>query len=251
MVVVSSIVYTNSIMRCLFLRFMFKMLAIFVIAGSLHAKESIGILGGAFNPVHNAHLRMAIETLEQLILDEVWLMPNYDPPFKRGLKTSFKQRLTMVEFALDGLRKIKASDYEKKFKGPSFTSLTVSSLSKEHPEKIFYFIVGMDAFSNFTTKWTDHKKILQSVNLVLINRPGYKIDPASMEGRLLAEKQVDPTKLDRERVGQVVLISIHELEMSSTEIREKISQGLNVAGLMPKKVIDLINDNKIYVDELN
>ena len=130
----------------------------------------IGILGGSFNPVHNGHLELAKQALEQFALDQIWLMPNHIPAYKKWDRSvTNEDRLHMVELAVkdhDGLR---CSDLELQRGGVTYTIDTLAQLHEQYPDTEWYFIMGGDSILAFDT-WREPDMILSLSKLIVTTR---------------------------------------------------------------------------------
>ena len=126
----------------------------------------IGIMGGTFNPIHNAHLMMAQAAYEQYKLDEIWFMPSAKPPHKNQDEIAEKEhRKRMVQFAIDKTPYFKYSNVEYKREGKTYTYDTLVELKKEREDAHFYFIMGGDSLAQFE-QWYHPEKIVKSNQIV-------------------------------------------------------------------------------------
>ena len=116
-------------------------------------RKQIGILGGNFNPVHNAHLVVADQVRQQLGLDQVLLMPEYEPPHVDKKETiDEKHRLKMLELAIEGIEGLGIETIELERKGISYTYDTMKLLTEQHSDTDYYFIIGADMV-DYLPKW--------------------------------------------------------------------------------------------------
>lgn len=191
-------------------------------------RKQVGILGGTFNPVHLAHLVMADQAGKNLGLDEVYLMPSYQPPHVDEKKTiDASHRLKMLELAIADNPFLKIETIELIRKGKSYTYDTMKALTQNNPETDYYFIIGGDMVE-YLPKWHKIDELVTMVNFVGIQRTGYTT----------------------ESPYPVIWVDIPEIDISSTKIRQKIQQGCSVRYLVPDKVIDYIQKEGLYQDEL-
>ena len=110
----------------------------------------IGILGGSFNPVHNGHLELAKQALEQFALDQIWLMPNHIPAYKKWDRSvTNEDRLHMVELAVKDHDRLRCSDLELQRGGVTYTVDTLAQLHEQYPDTEWYFIMGGDSILAF------------------------------------------------------------------------------------------------------
>ena len=200
--------------------------------------KSIGFFGGTFDPIHCGHLNLAIEILEARQLDEVWFCPAYISPHKLEISpTSVEHRLKMLSLAIEGEPRFKILDTEIKRLSPSFTidtiqELLATQLGKSDPHR-FSLILGEDAFPGFF-HWRQPEEIVRLVPLLIGSRSGFfpteelKGDPRIIES---IENGITPTRV---------------MEISSTDIRDRISRRLYCRHLMPAKVLDYIYAHDLY-----
>ena len=132
--------------------------------------KKIGIMGGTFNPIHNAHLMMAEAAYEQYGLDEVWFMPSKIPPHKDSREiVSEEHRSRMIQFAIDDYKHFLLSDMELKREGVTYTCETLQQCLNEFPEDHFYFILGGDSLCDFE-KWCHPEKIARMCTILSVSR---------------------------------------------------------------------------------
>lgn len=194
----------------------------------------IGILGGTFNPIHNAHMYMAYESVDSLNLDRIYFLPNYIPPHKLSKERDFTDSKNMVSLVIDDNEKFYLSSYEIDKKGTSYTYETVKYFNKLFPKDELYFIIGEDSYVDFET-WMKPKAILDYVTLVVFERKFY-----SKEKRKKAHEFIK--KLGKK---EIILNSL-SLEISSKDIRKRVKEGKDISFLVPQSVNKYIKDHKLY-----
>lgn len=174
----------------------------------------VGIFGGSFNPIHNGHIALAQSLLEKLELDEVWLMVSPQNPLKSSSELlDDEKRLAIVRKALEGHPRIKACDYEFHLPKPSYTWNTLQALSKDYPDYSFTLLIGGDNWERFE-QWAHHDDIVANYPIAIYPRRGSEIDPSTLS-------------------TNVTLVDTPLLDISSTEIREKVAIGESIDGLVP------------------
>ena len=173
-----------------------------------------GIFGGSFNPIHNGHISLAQQLKEKAGLDEVWLMVSPQNPLKQNEDLlDDEKRLEMVRLALEGKKGLIASDYEMHLPKPSYTWNTLQALSKDYPEREFVLMIGGDNWDLFD-KWYHAEDIKQNYEIIVYTRtPG------------------EPGFID----------------ISSTNIRQRVKEGKGIKRLVPKAVADYIRKEGLYV----
>ena len=170
-----------------------------------------GIFGGSFNPIHNGHIALAKAALEQCGLDEVWLMVSPQNPLKQETDLlADNLRYEMVQQALQGVDGIVASDYEFHLPKPSYTWNTLQHLSKDYPNRQFTLIIGGDNWAHFE-RWRRWKDILRHYNVAVYPRDQY-----------------------------IGTFDAPLLDVSSTEIRQRIASGEGIQGMVPDSIVPLV-----------
>jgi nicotinate-nucleotide adenylyltransferase len=209
-----------------------------------------GILGGTFNPIHIAHLRIAEEVREACTLDEVVFMPAAAPPHKAVAGAiSFAHRLAMIEAAIADNPGFRVSDLEGKRQGKSFSVDTLEILRETDPNGERYFIVGLDSFRDIAS-WKEYARLFELAHLVVTARPGVELPdplaalPVAVRSDFCYDNQL---KKMRHRSGNtVVFLEETRLDISSTLIRRKVAAGASVRYLVPPVVADYIAGHGLY-----
>lgn len=179
-------------------------------------KKKVGIFGGSFNPIHTGHIALAKSLCQQAGLDEVWLMVSPMNPFKKeatDLLTD-KLRLEMAEQAVANEPKLKACDYEFHMPKPSYTWHTLQALSQDFPNVDFTLLIGGDNWA-FFDKWFHHEDILSHYPIVVYPRKGCDIGKVP---------------------SGVTIVETPLLNISSTEIRQRIKEGKSIHGMVPDSI---------------
>ncbi len=194
------------------------------------------IFGGTFDPIHIGHIHIAYEALYNLELDEVIFMPNGHPPHKRNrLVTEEKFRYEMVSRAIEGEEKFSISDFEIKSNSLSYTYNTLMYFNDIEPNTQWYFLVGVDSLMTLR-QWKNIDIILDNCTLVVFSRTGYTIDDVLKMKR----------DLEQEYNKEIILLEMSLLDISSTEIKKKISEDKIVTYLLPQGVDEVINKYNLY-----
>ncbi len=202
-------------------------------------KKKTGILGGTFNPLHMGHLIIAEEVCKRHNLSEVLFIPAYIPPHKyvKDLANA-NQRYQMVKHAISENSKFEVSDLEIKREGKSFTIDTVQDILHHYGEKIdIFLIMGADSLNELEL-WKDIKKLSQLCHFVIINRPGYNSEPSDRLVEIIGNDKV----LDMERLR----LTIEPVGISSTDIRKRINDGVEIKNLVPDCVEMYIKEHGLY-----
>lgn len=204
----------------------------------------IGIMGGTFNPIHNGHIKIAQAAYEQFHLDEVWFMPNHLPAYKNNYDIiSGELRLEMVSLAIKDIPYFKASDFEIKKKGKTYTYKTMEELALQYPQHSFCFIMGADSLMTFD-KWMHPEIILQYADILVAVRDNQGISEIKTQISYLSN-------LYKKDVFHLILSD--KISCSSSNIRKKfrendISHSISANTLMiSQDVYKFIKDRKLYM----
>ena len=206
-------------------------------------------MGGMYNPVHNAHLRVAIECQEAFNFDELRMLPCAVPPHRESPEVSSQQRCEMLRLALSDVADvdgISVDSRELDRSGMSYMVDTLRSLKVDFPNAKLFLIVGSDAFQGLNT-WHEWKEILQLSNIVIAQRPDNDNNLKSEVGQQLKgcfTKDIDAFL--GSDAGQVFSLAVSQLEISSSQVRELIGKNMSVQFLLPDIVLDFIKENKLY-----
>ncbi len=238
----------------------------------------VGILGGTFNPVHNGHLRLAVEVGEALGLERVLLTPCASPPHKtqNGL-LPFELRVAFLREAIRGIPLLEVSTLEGELDGPSYTW---ASLSERHrrggtcadpdscplpaPAERPFFMMGAESFSALHT-WRRGMELPKLGHLVMVPRGGddRSVFRSSIRrywpDSLPEDERADEPVYQRETValageaaggGHCTFLPVPRLDISSTFIRRRWIEGRSLAGLVPEGVLALMEQERATLDEL-
>ena len=196
----------------------------------------IGIMGGTFDPIHIAHLAIAEQVREAFGLDLVLFIPAANPPHKQGRKVvPAYHRLMMTQLAVYSNPCFHVSKQELERTGPSYSLLTVRELQERYGANAeLYFITGSDTINELHT-WYHIEELLKSCHFVGTTRPGAPVDKEALVkcfGRLAEEK--------------IHFLAVPELEISSTDIRERVRSGKSIKYLVPAAVEAYIIKEGLY-----
>lgn len=210
----------------------------------------IGILGGTFNPIHLAHLRVAEEVREVCALDRVLFLPAASPPHKSVAEAvAFADRLALVEAAVADHPDFVVSDLESRRQGKNFSVDTLEILHRERPGDEFFFIIGMDSFRDLPT-WRDYRRLFRLANIVVAPRPGVPVQPPQASLPVAMQDQFcydDQSKIWRHQSGtSLIFLAETYLDISSTRIRQLVAAGRSIRYLVPPAVAELIRRRGLY-----
>ena len=210
----------------------------------------LGMLGGAFDPVHFGHLRCAIEVREQLGLAEVLLVPSGNPPHRNPHHASAEARADMLRAAIADMQGFRLDIRELQRSGPSWSVVTLEELRSEYPQRSLCMIVGLDAFLSLPN-WHRWEEILELAHVVVATRPGPELPKTgTIAGLLDARRSDDVGLLNRETAGAIFVNEITQLDIASSTIRNLLAAGRNPRYLLPDSVLQLINSSSCYQEEV-
>ena len=200
--------------------------------------DRLGILGGSFDPVHYGHLLLAEACREQCELDRVLLIPAAVSPHKQGQqRTPSKDRVQMLRLAIGGHERFSVSTIEIDRGGVSYTVETLAALAEKHPDSVFFFLMGADSLNELPT-WREPKRLCALATPVVVRRAEA---PEPDFGAL--SEIVDDERLGEIRRHQVEMPII---ELSSTDIRERVSAGKSIRYQTPRAVEKYIETHGLY-----
>lgn len=201
--------------------------------------KKYGIFGGSFNPIHYGHLMICEYIKEEMGLDKVIFIPTGNPPHKE-LELSAKDRYEMVRLAISPNPDFEISDIETTRVKKSYTVDTIRELKKIYKEEKLYFLIGLDSLFQLKT-WMKIEDLSKEIEFVVALRPGY-LDKEEIN------KEID---FLRENFGtKINLINTPLYEISSTDLRDRIREGKSLRYLIPKKVLDYIEESGFYKVDL-
>jgi nicotinate-nucleotide adenylyltransferase len=183
----------------------------------------VGIFGGSFDPIHLGHLILAEAALEELHLDSVLFVPTGVSPFKtdRPPLVTTEDRLRMISLAIAEEPRFQLDLREIQREGPSYSIDTVDSLLLEHPERRFLYLIGSDHLGELD-RWHRIEELKNLVDFAVLDR-------GSLQGSI-SDFQVVKRRID----------------ISSTEIRDRLKKGLSIRFMVPAPVYDHIMNNRLY-----
>jgi len=206
--------------------------------------KAVGILGGTFDPIHNGHLRSALEILEEFDLDHVRLVLSARPPHRDQPFASEEQRLEMLYLAVKNHSKIVVDDRELKREGPSYSVDTLKSLRDELSDTTLYLILGSDAFNHLST-WYQWQQLLKLSHIVVMQRPG---EPIALREDMKTwhQEHIGSSKHNALSSGKIWPVKLTQLNISATAIRTDIIEGVRPTFLTPEPVIRVIKELSLY-----
>ncbi len=210
----------------------------------------LGLLGGTFDPIHFAHLRLAEEAANTLALAQVRLIPAGAPKHRRAPQAKAEARLAMVELAAAGNPRLEVDPAEVRSDAPSYTVPTLERLRAElGPSRPLVLLLGADAFAGLAG-WHRWEELIGLAHIGVANRPGHALDPTQWPAPLaewwLGRRGV-ASDLRGAPAGRIVPFAITPLDISSTAIRALLSHCESTRYLLPDAVLDYIALHHLYL----
>lgn len=195
----------------------------------------IAIFGGSFNPIHNAHIKLAQRFVDEVVLDEVFFVPTNITPLKDNCDVvSSKHRKNMCELALRGFDRFTVSDVEINRQGMSYTSDTITYFKSVYPDDELYLIMGADMFLTLE-QWHNFRYIMD--NVTILTAPRNKCDFEQLNTKLdCYSKYFCKAYITKEFIE----------DLSSTKIRDMINNNLDVSAYLNADVITYISQYDLY-----
>ncbi len=198
---------------------------------------NIGVMGGTFDPIHNGHLAVAEEVRSRLDLDVILFMPAGQPWLKADNPVSpAEYRVHMVRLAIADKPYLKLSTVEIERPGPTYTVDTMAELQVQlGAENDLFFVLGWGSLAELS-QWKEPSRLITLCRLVAVPRPGYpRPDIKALEARIPGLSQ------------RVILMDKPEIDISASEIRDRVARGLSITHLVPEPVESYIKQQKLYI----
>ncbi len=209
----------------------------------------IGIFGGTFDPIHFGHLRSALDVKQALGLDEIRMIPAFQPPHRIQPTANPGQRLTMLRAAVGDEPDLQIDNREMLREGESFMVDSLTSLRNELGDEPLCLIVGADAFLKLD-EWYHWQEIPELAHIVVTHRPGWHLDMNTASPALQTlwrtRQETDSTQLTGSPAGRIILQAVTPLDISSTQIRAMVATGESPRYLLPDAVWNLIRMHGLY-----
>jgi nicotinate-nucleotide adenylyltransferase len=182
----------------------------------------LGILGGTFDPVHNAHLAIAKRAMERLALERILWIPTGKPAYRKPAVANGADRLAMLRLALEHEPAYEIDERELDASASPYTVDTLGALRADHPRDEFYLLMGADQYAGFRD-WRDPAEVARLARLVVFARPGYQL-PA----------------------GEALVVPMAPMALSASDIRARAARGERLDGLVPAAVANYIAERRLY-----
>lgn len=188
--------------------------------------KRIGILGGAFDPIHFGHLVLAAEASNRLELNLTLFVPTFHTPHQhKEISTSFEDRCAMVGIAIDRYDDWLLSEVEQKIEGTSYTVKTLQKLQAIYPRDDLFFLIGADNLAILDT-WYQPEEIVKLATLAVAARPGFSPELPALEN--------------------VITFDMPLIDIAASNIRERIRTETSIRMLVPPEVEDYIMSKRLY-----
>ncbi|MFI5314749.1 MAG: nicotinate-nucleotide adenylyltransferase [Myxococcota bacterium] len=209
----------------------------------------LGVLGGTFNPIHFAHLRLAEELRETLGLDRVLLVPAGEPALKHAGLAAAAHRLEMARRASASNPALEVDDLEFHRAGPSYTVDTLRALRARNPSADLWFLVGADTLPELES-WREPARLFELANFAVATRPGYSARLRELLPRALSAAFRDAAKgLVHASGNELRAVPFTPLEISASDIRRRTARGESIRYLVPDEVREYIAKHHLYQEE--
>lgn len=200
--------------------------------------DKLGIFGGSFDPIHYGHLLLAETCREQCQLDQVLLVPAAVPPHKQSQTvTSARDRIEMIRLAIGGHPQLDVSDIEIERGGVSFTVDTLIALADQRPGRSLFFLMGADSLKDLPT-WREPERLCELAVPLVVRRAGSpEPDFSSISHLVTAERLAEIRQYQ---------VEMPIIDLSSTEIRERVAMGRSIRYRTPRAVEKFIETHGLY-----
>lgn len=204
------------------------------------------ILGGTFDPVHNGHLRLALELQQVFNFDRMSLMPCHRPVHRETPDVPAETRARMVRLAVAGCSQLDVDERELKRDRPSYTFDSLQEIRADVGNEVsLSWVVGMDSFVALSS-WYRWQELLTLAHLIVIGRPGYHLPLQGAEAEFFQAHHASADALDQFAHGTIVLPTLSMLDISATAIRNQLAAGQSPRYLLPDSVCRYLLDNGLY-----
>lgn len=213
---------------------------------------AIGLLGGTFDPVHFAHLRLAVEAAERLALASVRWIPSGQPGHRGAPVAGVEHRLAMLRLAIAGEPRFALDEADARSPVPTFTVNTLARLRAELGAGVpLVLIIGADQLLTLDT-WREWRRLFELAHIGVAARPRIEIRPGALAAELAAEyarRSIAPAafaELTRAPAGGIATFRMTPLDISASAIRADIAAGRPPRYLLPDAVLDYIGSHRLY-----
>lgn len=216
------------------------------------APAPLGLMGGTFDPVHLAHLRLAEEAAERLALERVRWIPSGNPGHRTAPRTPARHRLEMVKLAVRGNPRFAVDDAEALGTTAQFTIDTLARLRAELGGDVpLVLIIGADQLHKLDT-WREWRELFERAHFAIGARPGYTLAPDSLPAAVADEwhrRAGEPDALRAAPAGRMAVFPMSLLGISASDIRQRLAAGASARYLLPPEVLAYIRTHRLYSED--
>jgi nicotinate-nucleotide adenylyltransferase len=211
----------------------------------------LGVLGGTFDPIHNAHLRLAETARARFALNQVIFVPAGLPWHRQAPAAAASDRLAMVRIAVADHEGFAVDDSEARSGAPGYTIDTLERLRQRYgTQRPLVLLLGADAFLGLA-RWHRWRELFTLAHVAVASRPGHDLVGDAMEPQLATEfrhRRMAGETLPAAPAGTIAPFVLSAGTVSATEVRQRLAAGLVVGDLLPAKVVDYIGRRNLYHD---
>ena len=213
--------------------------------------SGMAIMGGTFDPIHNGHLRTAVEILDRFNFKALSLIPCFQPVHKGLPSITAAQRLEMVRMAISSDARLSVDAREIEREGPSYSIDTLKDIRAAiGPDEPLIMVLGMDSFLSIPT-WANWQELIHYAHILVVSRPGWEPDLISELNAFCENyRAASSHELQCAPSGSIWLETLPSLEISSSMIRALRKKQESIAYLLPEPVQTYIIDNQLYQDNV-
>jgi len=219
---------------------------------TLQNKKKVGIMGGAFNPIHYGHLRAVEEVRMKLGFEKILFIPSGNPPLKIKDLADANHRYEMTRLSVDTNPFFDISDIECRRSQKSYTVETLAMLGGRYPDHEFFLILGNDSFLDIPA-WYQPERLMELTNFVVVSRPGFRFSDLSAKISAVPEtlsaldaRALEMHRLPLESGRELFLLNITPMDISATAVRALVKAGKSIKYLLPEDVESYIIFHKLY-----
>ncbi|MGA2654623.1 MAG: nicotinate-nucleotide adenylyltransferase [Gammaproteobacteria bacterium] len=205
----------------------------------------LGIFGGTFDPIHYGHLSAAWQVYQTLNLTQLRFMPCNHPPHRSAAIANATHRVNMLKLAIKDIPEFVIDDRELKSNDISYSVNSLKQIRQEIGNTPLCFILGLDAFNQIHT-WHEPFEIIKLAHIIVLGRPDHNLNQTDMINDLMQHQIDNPEKLKMQNAGFIYFEQNTLLDISATQIRNMLIQGISPKFLLPDDVLDYIEHEGLY-----
>jgi nicotinate-nucleotide adenylyltransferase len=212
----------------------------------MNRPEPVCVLGGAFDPVHNGHLHIALSLIEKFNLSQVRLLPSQRPWLKQPAQATIAQRFHMLQLAIAPYSKLCIDTRELFARQPLYSIDTVELLRDEFLPRPIWWVIGMDNLRQLP-QWHRWRELLAKTHFIVINRPGYELPTGDDADQWLSERLTDKVSaLHQQPAGCIHCVTLPPLAIASSTLKQQLAKRKGTADSLPADVAQYIQRQALY-----